>query len=365
MKVALLPGLGADGRMYGPVYDDLADEVLRVDWPRYGGERTLGELAERLLEEHPLADVDLLVGSSLGGMVASEIAARTEVPRLALLGSAVHPREVNRLLAALAKLRDRAPLDLLLRMCGVQAFASRVAILEQLADAEPAFVRAMAGAIFEWEGREQVRGERARLHGTWDLVIQAPRQGAELLPRAGHMIAMTHEPEVLAFLRGLLASPAPVREPGLELRDATPEDLDGIRALVAAVGREYGFAPEPEGADEDLYGAAGRYFEPGGMLRVLVDGGAVVGVVGVVPHWGDAWELRKIYLGADRRGRGHGRRLLEEALGFARGEGAARLVLQSASMLREALRLYERAGFRRVEADPRSSTCDVAMELAL
>ena len=34
-------------------------------------------------------------------------------------------------------------------------------------------------------------------------------------------------------------------------------------------------------------------------------------------------------------------------------------------MLHEALRLYERAGFRRVEADARSSTCDVAMELAL
>lgn len=151
----------------------------------------------------------------------------------------------------------------------------------------------------------------------------------------------------------------------MELRDATPEDLDGIRALVAAVGEEYGFAPEPEGADEDLHGASARYFEPGGMLRVLVDGGAVVGMVGVVPHTGGAWELRKIYLDKGRRGGGHGRRLLDEALGFARGQGAVKLVLQSSSKLGEALRLYERAGFRRVEGDTRSCTCDVAMELAL
>ena len=205
MKLALLPGLGADGRMYGPAYDDLADEVLRVEWPAYEGERTLDDVAERLLAEHPLADVDLLVGSSLGGMVASEIVARTEVPRLALLGSAVHPREVNRVLATLAKLRDHAPLDLLQRMCGVEALASRVSILDQFADADPAFVRAMVGAIFEWEGREQVRGTRARLHGTWDLVILAPKEGAELLPRAGHLISMTHEAEVLAFLRGVMA----------------------------------------------------------------------------------------------------------------------------------------------------------------
>ena len=205
MKLALLPGLGADGRMYGPVYDDLADEVLRIDWPTHAGERTLGDVAERLLAEHPLADVDLLVGSSLGGMVASEIMARTEVPRLALLGSAIHPREVNPLLATLAKLRDHAPLDLLQRMCGAEVIASRVSLLEQFASTDPDFVRAMAGAIFDWDGREDLRGTRARLHGTWDLVILAPKDGASLIPRAGHMIAMTHEDEVLSFLRGVMA----------------------------------------------------------------------------------------------------------------------------------------------------------------
>ena len=205
MKIALLPGLGADRRMYGPAFDGLADEVLRIDWPSHEGEQTLGDMAERLLARGDLADCDAIVGSSLGGMVGSEIVARTQIPHLVLLGSAIHPREVNPLLAGLAKVRERVPFELLQRLFGAEPVASRAPLLEMLADSDVALGRAMAGAIFAWEGREQVRGERHRLHGSWDLIIRAPKSGAELLPRAGHMISMTHEDEVLAFIRDALS----------------------------------------------------------------------------------------------------------------------------------------------------------------
>lgn len=150
----------------------------------------------------------------------------------------------------------------------------------------------------------------------------------------------------------------------LELRDATKEDLEAIRSLVAEVVGEYGFPPEPEGADADLYEDVDLYFGDGGMLRVLEERDCLVGVVGVVPYGAGTWELRKIYLKGKQRGSGQGRRLLEEALAFARSCGAARLVLQSSTRLTEALRLYERAGFARVDEAARG-TCDVFMELGL
>lgn len=150
----------------------------------------------------------------------------------------------------------------------------------------------------------------------------------------------------------------------LELRDATREDLEAIRSLVAEVAGEYGYPPEPEGADADLYGEVDLYFGDDGMLRVLEESGCLLGVVGVVPRGAGTWELRKIYLQRGQRGSGQGRRLLEEALSFARSCGATRLVLQSATRLSEALRLYERAGFTRVEGATRG-TCDVFMELGL
>ena len=149
------------------------------------------------------------------------------------------------------------------------------------------------------------------------------------------------------------------------LRDATRGDLPAVRELVFGVTAEYGFAPDPGGADRDLFDEADAYFGEGGMLQVLVDGGRVVGVVGVVPRPPDASELRKIYLARDHHGRGLGRLLLEAAVAFARARGSARLVLETSSKFTEALRLYERAGFLPAGDPTRSCHCDRSLELKL
>lgn len=153
------------------------------------------------------------------------------------------------------------------------------------------------------------------------------------------------------------------------LRPATHDDLPRVRALVAAVGREYGFEPDPTRVDADLHAEAPRYFAAAGTLEVLVDGlGAVVGVLGVVDaRPGEDAELRKLYLTRDHRGAGLGRLLLERAVEFARGRGARRLVLETSTRLEEALALYARAGFVPAAAAraPRSCTCDVRLALEL
>jgi pimeloyl-ACP methyl ester carboxylesterase len=213
MKLALLPGLGADARMYGPLFDGLADRqadvVLRIDWPDHRGERTLAEVAERLIDEHDLGTYDVIAGSSLGGMVGAEIVARTGAEDLVLIGSAQEPREVNRLLGSFAKLRDRVPLEHLQRLMaatppGVGRVMPLNGLVEMIAVADPDFVRAMAGAVFEWSGRPKCKARRHRIHGAWDLVILPPKTNATILPRAGHMIAMTHERQVVDFIRAAL-----------------------------------------------------------------------------------------------------------------------------------------------------------------
>ncbi|MDA1264860.1 MAG: GNAT family N-acetyltransferase, partial [Planctomycetota bacterium] len=115
----------------------------------------------------------------------------------------------------------------------------------------------------------------------------------------------------------------------------------------------------------DLFADVGQYFTERGLLRVLVDAGAVVGMLGVVPRSDEVIELRKIYLAPAARGAGHGGRLLREALAHARALGARKVSLQSSTKLTEALGMYAKAGFRHVEAATRSCTCDVSMELAL
>lgn len=60
-------------------------------------------------------------------------------------------------------------------------------------------------------------------------------------------------------------------------------------------------------------------------------------------------ELQKLYLAEGAKGRGLGRRLLEEIEERAKASGYQRLYLETHSVLERALRLYERAGFSEIE----------------
>ena len=65
-----------------------------------------------------------------------------------------------------------------------------------------------------------------------------------------------------------------------------------------------------------------------------------------------------MYVRRDQRGQGLGQRLLDRALAYARGRGVERVELETASVLKEAMAMYEKAGFVRQEAAPHVSRCD-------
>ncbi len=72
-----------------------------------------------------------------------------------------------------------------------------------------------------------------------------------------------------------------------------------------------------------------------------------------------------MYLRRDLRGRGLGRLMLERALQQARSLRFTRVQLETASVLKEAIRLYESFGFRVIEPEHMSARCDCAMALDL
>jgi putative acetyltransferase len=136
--------------------------------------------------------------------------------------------------------------------------------------------------------------------------------------------------------------------------------------LVFSVLREYGLEPDPEGIDEDLKDIEQSYSARGGEMFVLEDGdGAIVGSYGLYPVSDAACELRKMYLRAEHRGQGLGKRVLEDAITRARQMGFREIVLETASVLAEAIALYKSYGF--VEYTPKHlcHRCDQAYRLVL
>ena len=145
-------------------------------------------------------------------------------------------------------------------------------------------------------------------------------------------------------------------ESTFEVRPATNADAEAVRGVVFAALREHGLTPDPEGTDADLYDLDSAYAGTGGSFDVLVDAqGLVVGTVGVSPLGAGRCELRKMYLAPELRGRGLGKRLLLHALERARQLGFRRVELETASVLRAAIRLYESFGFRPFAPDHRSA----------
>ena len=210
------------------------------------------------------------------------------------------------------------------------------------------------------------------------VVTQGVRLVASLPPPHGLATVYTaavsakapNAAEARAFLAKLADSTAARTEMGFEgaiVRRARRSDEAAIRELVFAILEfEYALRPDPAKTDLDLFDLEAHYFARGGMFDVVADpSGRIVGCCGSYATREDAVELRKMYVHRDLRGQGVGRRLLERAVAFARGRGSKRIELETASVLKEAIAMYEQAGFIRQAQAPHVDRCDRAYALTL
>jgi putative acetyltransferase len=152
----------------------------------------------------------------------------------------------------------------------------------------------------------------------------------------------------------------------MRIREATVADGDAIRAIVKATLAEFGFPVESSGIDADLANVPQSYQSLGGVFRVIEDeSGTIVGCGGLFPVDEKAVELRKMYFRPEIRGRGLGRRLLDDLVGEARQRKFDRIELETASNLEKAIALYQRAGFVETGGPKHSCRCDRTFALDL
>jgi DNA-binding MarR family transcriptional regulator/predicted GNAT family acetyltransferase len=128
-----------------------------------------------------------------------------------------------------------------------------------------------------------------------------------------------------------------------------PESADAIWALqqyFAELDRRFPSGFDPGNA---LRGDAPAYRSPNGVFVVVHSDGepAACGAVQRVDE--TTCEIKRMWVRPEWRGVGLGRRLLDDLLQRCRDLGSARVVLDTNSVLTEAISMYERAGFRSTE----------------
>jgi len=111
----------------------------------------------------------------------------------------------------------------------------------------------------------------------------------------------------------------------------------------------------------------GRIVRKGGCVLFALWDTEVAGTCAVMKHPGGQLELCKMSVGKDFRRRGIGGALVAAAIERARALGASELHLRTSPDLADAIRLYRRAGFKRIARDPlgRCSMCSESFTMRI
>ena len=151
----------------------------------------------------------------------------------------------------------------------------------------------------------------------------------------------------------------------LTVRSATNRDCARVQELVFGILADYGLQPDTDGTDRDIYDIEGSYSGRGGRFDVLEDEtGTIVGTIGLYPLDAETIELRKMYFAPAIRGRGIGKEMLRRMIDASRELGYKRIYLETATVLKEAVGLYESFGFSPTP-ERHTPRCDAAYVLDL
>jgi len=166
-----------------------------------------------------------------------------------------------------------------------------------------------------------------------------------------------------------MANEKPISPPlEIKIRPLLPgEDATAFRTLNEEwIARHFTFEAKDR---ETLDDPQNSILLKGGYIYMVYAGAEPVGCVALIPVSNGVYELSKMAISPNLRGRGIGRRLLQHAIDEARLLGARSLFLGSSTKLPSAVHLYESIGFHHVQPETLPpmpySRANVFMEMAL
>ena len=143
-------------------------------------------------------------------------------------------------------------------------------------------------------------------------------------------------------------------EPWFRIRPIQATDDAAVAAVIRAVMPEFGATGDGFAInDPEVDWMHRAYAAPRSAYFVVERDGVVEGGGGVAPlanGTDDVCELRKMYFLPRLRGLGAGTAMMARCLETAREYGFRRCYLETLCGMDAAMRLYERTGFRRIDA---------------
>jgi putative acetyltransferase len=138
------------------------------------------------------------------------------------------------------------------------------------------------------------------------------------------------------------------------IRPIRDDDDAAVAAIIRAVMPEFGAVGDGFAINDPEVDWMSRAYDAQRSAYFVVErDGVVLGGGGVAPLEGgpdDTCELRKMYFLPAARGLGAGSAMMARCLDAARGFGFTRCYLETLCGMDAAMKLYDRSGFRRIDA---------------
>jgi len=208
MNVYFISGLGADCRVFNNIRLPLGHEAVHLHWIKPFKNEFLRDYALRLAQGIDQTKPYVLVGLSMGGMIATEIANHLNPVFTILISSVPLSAQLPRYfriggrfrLYRLVPPRVLSSGMILKRFFVVKSKKDKILLQDMLRDMDPEFIRWAIHAVATWSN-SQLPPEYAHIHGAWDRILPVRFcKPTEILRKAGHLMVVNRAAEVNIFI---------------------------------------------------------------------------------------------------------------------------------------------------------------------
>jgi pimeloyl-ACP methyl ester carboxylesterase len=211
-KIFLIAGLGADTRLFNNI--ELGDnDVIPVDWLEPNERDTLTTYAQKLIHQYFITDHSIVIGVSLGGMIAVEIAKQVRLNKVILISSIKTVNEAP----GYFKVGNVLPLYKLIPgtflpklgfiikpVFGKMNAHDTWLFNDMLKQSSPKFMKWALGAVLKWKN-ETVPANLYHIVGDKDLVFNYKNiNNATIIKGGTHIMVFDKAKQINKLLKGIL-----------------------------------------------------------------------------------------------------------------------------------------------------------------
>ncbi|HVW94926.1 MAG TPA: alpha/beta hydrolase [Mucilaginibacter sp.] len=210
--VYLIPGLGADSRIYKKIIIDDA-VVIKIDWIEPEPTDTLTSYAKNLIDHYNIQVNSVVIGNSLGGMIAMEISKIIPLSKTILISSVKTKSETPAYfpvfkfigLYKLASVKFASRMKFLLSLVfGKMKGGEMRLFTDMIEKSSPKFIKWATKAVLDFDNQTIMPGTYTVI-GDKDKVFNYRRiKDAIIIPGGTHIMIFDKADQVNKILKGIL-----------------------------------------------------------------------------------------------------------------------------------------------------------------